>query len=48
MLNVNSAAVNTGIHVSFSNLVSSECMPGSGIAGVYGSLIPIPINLHFQ
>ena len=30
---VNSAAMNNGIHVSFSTLVSSGCMPRSGIAG---------------
>ena len=37
---VNSAAVNNGIHVSFSTLVSSGYMPRSGIAGSYGSFIP--------
>ena len=36
----NSAAVNNGIHVSFSILVSSGYMPRSGIAGVYGGFIP--------
>ena len=30
---VNSAAMNSGIHVSFSVLVSSGYMPRSGIAG---------------
>ena len=30
---VNSAAVNIGVHVSFSILVSSVYMPWSGIAG---------------
>ena len=30
---VNSAAMNTGVHVSFSILVSSEYMPSSAIAG---------------
>ena len=39
MLNVNSAAVNTRIHVSFSNLVSSEYMPSSGTDGSYGNSI---------
>ena len=34
---VNSAAMNTGVHVSLSILVSSVCMPSSGIAGSYGS-----------
>ena len=30
---VNSAAMNIGIHVSFSILVSSGCVPKTGIAG---------------
>ena len=30
---VNSAAMNIGVHVSLSILVSSGCMPSSGIAG---------------
>ena len=37
---VNSAAVNTGVHVSFSILVSSGYMLQSGIAGPYGGFIP--------
>ena len=37
---VNSAAVNNGIHVSLSILVSSGYMPRSGVAGSYGSFIP--------
>ena len=37
---VNSAAVNIGVHVSFSIMVSSGYMPSSGIVGSYGSLIP--------
>ena len=37
---LNSAAVNTGVHVSFSILVSSECMSSCGIAGSYDSFIP--------
>ena len=37
---VNSVAMNNGIHVSFSILVSSGYMPRSGIAGSYGGLIP--------
>jgi len=37
---VNSAAVNIGIKVSFSVLVSSGYMPRSGIAGSYGGFIP--------
>ena len=37
---VNSAAMNNGIHVSFSILLSSGYMPSSGIAGPYGGFIP--------
>ena len=37
---VNSAAVNNGMHVSLSTLVSSGCMPKCGIAGSYGGFIP--------
>ena len=36
---VNSAAMNIGVHVSFSILVSSEYMPSSGISGLYGGFI---------
>ena len=36
---INSAAMNIGVHVSLSILVSSVCMPRSGIAGSYGSSI---------
>ena len=36
---VNIAAMNIGVHVSLSVLVSSVCMPSSGIAGSYGSSI---------
>ena len=36
---INSAAMNIGVHVSFSVLVSSVCMPSSGIAGSYGSSV---------
>ena len=35
----NSAAMNIGVHVSLSILVSSVCMPSSGIAGSNGSSI---------
>ena len=36
---INSVAMNTGVHVSLSILVSSVCMPNSGIAGSYVSSI---------
>ena len=36
---VNSAAMNIGVHVSLSILVSSVRMPSSGIAGSIGSSI---------
>ena len=36
---VNSAAMNNGLHVAFSILVSSGCMPRSGIAEPYGGFI---------
>ena len=36
---VNSASMNIGVHVSLSILVSSVCMPSSGIAGSYDSSI---------
>ena len=39
--------MNNGIHVSFSTLVSSGYMPGSGIAGSYGGFLPRFLrNLH--
>ena len=37
---VNSAAMNNGIHVSLSILVSSGYMPRCGIAGANGGSIP--------
>ena len=44
---VHSAAMNDGIHVSFSVLISSGYMPRSGIAGLYGGFIPGFLrNLH--
>ena len=44
---VNSAAMNNGVHVSLSILLSSVCMPSSGIAGSYGSSISSFLsNLH--
>ena len=36
---INSAAMNIGVHVSLSVLVSLVCMPSSGISGSYGSSI---------
>ena len=38
---VNSAAVNSGVHVSFRIMVFLEYMSSSWIAGSYGSFIPI-------
>ena len=44
---INSAAMNIGVHMSLSVLVSSMCMPSSGIAGSYGSFISSFLrNLH--
>ena len=44
---INSAAMNIGVHTSLSVLVSSMCMPSSGIAGSYGSSISSFLeNLH--
>ena len=44
---LNSAAMNNGIHVSFSILVSSDYMLRSGTAGSYGGFIPsFLMNLH--
>ena len=37
---LNRTAVNTGVHVSFSIMLSSGCMPGSGIVGAYDSFVP--------
>ena len=44
---INSAAMNIGVHVFLSILVSSVCMPSSGIVGSYGSSISSFLrNLH--
>ena len=44
---VNSAAMTTGVHASLSVLVSSVCVPSSGIAGLYGrSISSFLRNLH--
>ena len=44
---VNSAAMNPGVHMFLSILVSSVCMPSSGIVGLYGSSISSFLrNLH--
>ena len=40
LANVNSAATNIGVHVSFGIMVFSGYMPRSGIAGLQGSFIP--------
>src|SRR5574337_661552 len=44
---INGASMNTGVHVSLSLLVSSVCMPSSGISGSYGSSVSSFLrNLH--
>ena len=44
---INSVAMNIGVHMSLSTLVSSVCMPSSGIAGSYGrSISSFLRNLH--
>ena len=43
---INSAVMNIGVHVSLSDLVSSVCMPRSGIAGSYGSSISSFLRKH--
>ena len=44
---VDSAAMNTGVHVSLSIVVSLVCMPSSAVAGSYGSSVSSFLkNLH--
>ena len=44
---INSAVMNIEVHVSLSDLVSSVCMPRSGITGSYGSSISVFLrDLH--
>ena len=44
---INTAVMNIGVHVSLSILVSSVCMPSSGVAGSYGrSISSFLRNLH--
>ena len=44
---VNSDAMNIGVHVSLSILVSLVCMPSKGTAGSYGSSLSSFLrNLH--
>ena len=45
---INSAAVNIGVHVSLSDLVSLVCMPRSGIAGSYGRFMSIYDKNHYN
>ena len=43
---INSAAMNIVVHVSLSDLISSVCMPRSGIAGSYGKNMERFTNLR--
>ena len=45
---INSAVMNIGVHVSLSDLVSSVCMPRSGIAGSYVTPVFLPGKFHGQ
>ena len=40
---INSAAVNSGTHVSFAVSVSSGYVPRSGIAGSYGGILVVSL-----
>ena len=40
---LNGAAMIIGVHVTLSVLVSSGCMPVSGVAGFYGSSRGFPV-----
>ena len=43
---VSNIVISIGVHLSFSTLVSSGCMPSSGIAGSYGGFLVFLRNLH--
>ena len=43
---INSAAMNIGVYMSLSILVSSVCMPSNGTAVLYGSSIEKAMALH--
>ena len=42
---INSAAMNIAVHVSLSFLVSSVCMPSSGIPGLYGNSLTLTLPM---
>ena len=47
LASINGAVMNSRVHVSLSILLSSVCMPSSGIAGSYGNSISSFLrNLH--
>ena len=43
---INSAAMNIGVHVSLSILVSLVCMPSSGIAGSYLTILSVDEDME--